>query len=79
MEQEQSNNEDSLWTMLGDFYNKRMTPVIILVWIWAIIIIAVGIWAGIEFANSEQVKTQILFAAILICCFQLMTLIKVFA
>jgi len=79
MEQERTKKEDSLWAMLGDFYNKKMIPFIILLWIWAIFVIAVGVWAGIEFANSEQVKTQILFATILICCFQFMAMIKTFA
>ncbi|MBN1796810.1 MAG: hypothetical protein JW804_09070 [Sedimentisphaerales bacterium] len=69
--------EDSLWTIIRDFYNWRMLPFIIIIWAFGIIIIAGAIWSGIEFYKSEEVKNQIMFAGIFICCVVLMNQIKI--
>ncbi len=71
--------EDTLRSMLGDFYNKKMTFIIILVWIEFLIILALAIFSGIKFFETDQVASQIMYATIFICCIQFFVLIKVFA
>jgi len=71
--------EGTLRSMLGDFYNKKMTSIIILVWIEFLIILALAIFSGIKFFETDQAGSQIMYAAIFICCIQFFVLIKVFA
>jgi len=71
--------EDTLCSMLHDFYNRNMFSVVVLAWFWAIIFIAGAVYSGTQFFNSDQTQRQIMFAAIFICCWQGVVLIKVFA
>ncbi|MBN2019254.1 MAG: hypothetical protein JW749_03405 [Sedimentisphaerales bacterium] len=71
--------DGSLCSMLHDFYNKNMLSVVVLVWIWAIIFIAGAVYSGTRFFDADQTRDQVMFAAIFICCFQGVGLIKVFA
>jgi hypothetical protein len=70
---------DSLCAMLREFYNMRMLPVIVIVWAWAIIIIAAAVYSAVAFFRAEQTKEQIMYATVFICCVQFMALIKTFA
>ena len=74
-----NSKEDFLWAMVRDFYNKKMLPIIILLWAWAIILIATSVWSGIGFYNSDQVKSQIMYTVIFVCCIQFFVLVKIFA
>ncbi|MHC4463237.1 MAG: DUF6768 family protein [Planctomycetota bacterium] len=71
--------EDSIWSMARDFYSRKMLPVVILVWIWAIIFFVGAAYSGIIFFKTDQIKFQIMYAAIFICCFQGICLMKIFA
>jgi hypothetical protein len=71
--------ENTLCSMLKGFYNRQMLSVVILVWIWAIIFIAGAVYSGTQFFNTDQVREQIMYAVIFICCFQGVGLIKTFA
>lgn len=71
--------ENTLRSMLGEFYNRKMFSVVILVWIWAIIFIAGAVYSGIQFFNTDLPREQIVYAVVFICCFQGVGLIKVFA
>jgi lysylphosphatidylglycerol synthetase-like protein (DUF2156 family) len=80
MNDEQENlKEDTLWSMVRQFYNRKMLSVIILAWVYFIIVLALAVLSGIRFSESEQTKDQIMYAAIFVCCVQLVSLIKVFA
>jgi len=80
MNDEQKNlKEDTLWSMVRQFYNRKMLSVIILVWVYFIIVLALTVLSGIKFSESEQTKDQIMYAAIFVCCVQLISLIKVFS
>ena len=76
-------NNDSddmtLCSMLHDFYNRKMLSIVAVVWIWAIIFIGGAVYSAIEFFKSDLIKDQIMFAAIFVCCFQGLGLIKIFA
>ena len=71
--------EDSIWSMASDFYSRKMLSVVILVWIWAIIFIAGVIYCGVEFFKTDQTKSHIMYAAIFVCCFHGICLMKIFA
>jgi uncharacterized membrane protein YbjE (DUF340 family) len=70
---------NTLRSMLKEFYNRKMISIVIFLWIWAIIFIAGAVYSGTQFFNTDQARGQIMYAAIFICCFQGVGLIKVFA
>ena len=70
---------DTIWSMVGDFYNRRMLSMVIFIWVWGLVIMAVTIFSGIRFLAVEQTKSQIMFAAIFICGCQFIALMKIFA
>jgi len=85
-----SSREDTLRSMLGDFYNKRMLSIVVIVWVFGIAFMAGAIYSGVAFMagaiysgvaffKSDQAKSQIMYAAIFICCLQYVSMIKVFA
>ena len=78
-DEQESLKEDMLWSMIKQFYNRKMLSVIILGWVYFIIVLALAVLSGIRFFESEQTKDQIMYAAIFVCCVQLVSLIKVFA
>jgi uncharacterized membrane protein YbjE (DUF340 family) len=73
------NEEHFLRSMVKDFYNRQMLPIIIFVWIWAIIFIVGAVYTGIKFFETDQTKCQIMYAAIFVCFIQFISLMKIFA
>jgi hypothetical protein len=71
--------EDSIWSMARDFYSRKMLSTTILVWVWAIIFFVPAAYSAVQFFKTDQTKSQILYAAIFICCFNGICLMKVFA
>ncbi len=71
--------DDTLRSMAGDFYNRKMLPFVILVWAYSLAFIAGAIYSGIKFFDAEDAKCQIMFAVIFVCCFQFICLMKLFA
>ena len=71
--------ENSLSSMLKEFYNRKMLSIVILLWVWAIIFIGGSVYSGIKFFNTDKLQNQIIYAVIFICCFQGVVLIKIFA
>jgi len=71
--------EDTIWSMVKDFYNKKMLSFVIFLWGWAVIFIAGAVYCGIKFFEVEQTKSQIMYAAIFVCLIQYMAMIKIFA
>ena len=69
--------EDSIWSMASDFYSRKMLPAAILIWIWAIIFVAGIVYCGVEFYKTDQTKSQIMYAALFVCCFQGICLMKI--
>ena len=74
-----TSREDGLRAMLGDFYNRRMLSMVVIVWVFGILFMAGAIYSGVTFFKSEGAKSQIMYAAIFICCLQYVSMIKVFA
>ncbi len=78
-QQYDDSKEYTLRSMLTDFYNRKMLSIIILLWVDFLIILALAIFSAVKFFRTYQTKSQIMYAAIFICCFQLFILIKTFA
>jgi hypothetical protein len=69
----------SLWSMLKDFYNRKMLSVIILTWFWFLVILALVIYSVIKYFQSEQPKDLIFYATLFIIAIQFVVLMKIFA
>ncbi len=70
-------NEYSIRTMLGDFYNRKMTSIVVLVMLDSLIAIALAVYAAIRFFNSGQTRNQIMFATIFLTAVIIMALLKI--
>lgn len=71
--------EGLLTSMLKDFYNRKMLSMVVLLWGWAIVMIAGIIYSGIAFFRTESTRAQIMYATIFTCCFIIIAILKVFA
>ncbi len=71
--------EDTLCSMLKDFYNKKMLFWIILVWVYFLVFLALAVFSGIKFFKTDQTRYQIMYAVVFVCCIQFFALIKIFA
>ena len=70
---------DTIWSMVRDFYNRQMISVVVFIWTWALVIMAITIFSAVKFFAVETTKSQIMFAAIFICGCQFIALMKIFA
>ena len=71
--------EDSIRSMIHDFYNRKMLSKVILVWIYAIVFTGLMVFSGIKFFKTDQTQTQLMYAVIFIVATQFICLIKIFA
>jgi hypothetical protein len=71
--------EDTFRTMLSDFYSRKMLSIVILVWVWALIFIAGAIGSAVMFFGSDQIKDQIMYAALFVCLVLFVGFVKVLA
>jgi uncharacterized membrane protein YbjE (DUF340 family) len=71
--------EDTIWSMVSDFYSRKMLSTTILVWVWAIIFFAGAAYSAVQFFKTDQTKSQIMYAAIFIPCVLGIGFMKVFA
>ncbi len=79
MEGVEDPKENSFSTMFSDFYNRKMTPIVVFTWAWSIIIIVIAVWSAVRFSDSQKIKDQIMFAAIFICAVSWINLMKIWA
>ena len=69
--------EDTFCTMARDLYNKKNFATLIWVWGNSLVFLALAIFSCIKFFQAEQSKYQIMYAAIFICCIQVVILAKI--
>jgi hypothetical protein len=69
--------QDSVRSMVWDFYNKKNRLTIIWVWGNSLVFLALTVVSGILFFNAHQTKYQIMYAAIFICSIQVIILAKI--
>ena len=60
--------EDTTWTMIKDFYNRKTLSVIIGFWILMILFMMALVYSGIKFFKTEQVQSQIMYSTIFVSC-----------
>ena len=68
--------EDNLLSMVGRLYSRKMFSSFIAHVAYSSVFIALAVFCGIEFYNTEQVQFQVMYAAIFVCCIQFVTLRK---
>ncbi len=71
--------ESLLWSMAGDFYNRRMLSMIIFIWAWALLFVAGAVYSAVLFFRNVETQSQIMYAVIFLACCQFLGLMKIFA
>jgi hypothetical protein len=62
----EESKENSFRGMIGDFYNRKNTSNIIIVWIIALMIAVLAVFCGKAFFDAADTRAQILFATLFI-------------
>jgi hypothetical protein len=71
--------DDTLWGMFRGFYNRSMLSIIIVVWVYGLIFLAVAVYCGIRFFKTDDTQYQIMYAVIFLCSIQFLAIMKIFA
>jgi uncharacterized membrane protein YbjE (DUF340 family) len=71
--------QDTIRSMVSDFYSRKMLSTAILVWVWAIIFFAGAAYCAFQFFKTDETQSQIMYAAIFIPCVLGIGFMKVFA
>ena len=71
--------EDSIRSMIHDFYSRKMLSTAIYIWTCGLIFMAMMVFSGIKFFKTDQTQTQLMYAVIFIVATQFICLIKIFA
>jgi multisubunit Na+/H+ antiporter MnhG subunit len=71
--------EDTIRSMLSEFYSRKMAATAALVWAVGIPLLAVAVYCAVAFFRTDQTKSEILYATIFLTCFIFIGLLKVFA
>jgi hypothetical protein len=74
-----STKEDTLMSMVRDFYSRKMLSVVIMVWFWGVLFMAGAVYCGIHYFKTDHIRSQIAYAAVFICCVTSVGFMKVFA
>lgn len=70
---------DTLWGMVRTFYSRPMLSTIVLVWVWALVFTALAVYCAVSFFRTDEVRCQIMHAAIFVCAFYGTGMMKIFA
>jgi hypothetical protein len=62
--------EDSLFSLVGELYSKKMAPSMIAHFAYSFPFIAGVIFCGIKFFKTDQTQFQIMYATIFVCCIE---------
>ena len=76
-EEYDESKEDTLLSMVGQLYSRKMFPSLIAHGAYSLVFIVLAVFCGIKFFNAEQVQFQMMYAAIFVCCVQFVVLRKV--
>ena len=68
--------EDNLLSMVGQLYSRKMFSSFIAHAAYSFVFIALAIFCGIKFFDTEQIRFQVMYAAIFVCCIQFVILRK---
>jgi len=62
--------EDNLLSMVGQLYSRKMFSSFIAHAAYSSVFIALAVFCGIKFFDTEQIQFQVMYAAIFVCCIQ---------
>jgi multisubunit Na+/H+ antiporter MnhG subunit len=71
--------EDTIRSMLSEFYSRKMAATAAFIWAIGVIFLALAVYSAVAFFRTDQTKYQILYATIFITCFYTVGLMKIFA
>lgn len=71
--------QDGLRAMIGEFYSRKMLPIVVLVWGFGITCMAGAVVSAVMFFRNQEVQCQIMWAVIFLTCIQWVGLMKIFA
>ena len=71
--------ENTIWSMVGDFYNRKMLSTVILVWSLGIIFMIGAVLSGVKFFRTSDTQYQMMYAVIFLTCLQWVSSLKIFA
>jgi hypothetical protein len=72
-----ASKEDTLLSMVGQLYSRRMLPSLLVHGVYSLPFIVLAVFCGIKFFDSQQVQFQLMHVAIFICCVHVLFLRKV--
>jgi len=71
--------EDTIRSMLSDFYSRKMAATAAFIWVTAVLFLAAAIYSAVRFFGTTETKDQIMYATIFISSFYGVGLMKIFA
>jgi len=71
-----ASKEDTLLTMVGQLYTREMLPNMLVHAVYSLPFIALSVYCGIKFFDTQLVQFQLMYAAIFICCVHVIFLRK---
>ena len=71
--------EDTIRSIVSDFYSRKMLSTAILVWVWAMVFFAGAVYSAVQFLRTDDTKSQIMYSAIFVPCVLGIGFMKVFA
>jgi hypothetical protein len=69
--------EDTLLLMVGQLYSRKMLPSFIVHGAYSLPFIALAVFCGVRFFNTQQIQSQVMYAALFVCCIQFVIFSKV--
>ena len=69
--------EDTYCSLLRDFFSKKIRWFTINFYAWSIFFMAVAIISAIQFFKTDQTQFQIMYAALFVCGFNGISLMKI--
>jgi len=71
--------EDTIRSIVSDFYSRKLLSTAILVWVWAMIFFAGAVYSAFKFFETDETQLQIMYASIFVPCVICIGFMKVFA
>jgi hypothetical protein len=75
-EEYDDSKEDNLLSMVGQLYSRKMFSSFIAHAAYSSVFIALAVFCGIKFFDTDQIQFQIMYAAIFVCCIEFVILRK---
>jgi len=76
-EEYDESKEDTLLSMVGQLYSRKMFPSFIVHGAYSLPFIALSVFCGVKFFKTGQIQFQVMYAAIFVCCVQFVVFSKV--